>query len=119
MAEAGSEEMDLDTFYTAVREGDGQTVRRGLDAGVDLRGKRWWDGWSDLTSLHVASVYGRTEVAALLIEHGADLEARGGWAQYTPLHLAAYLGRTGTCELLIRHGADVTAEDEETGMNVA
>ncbi|XP_019636854.1 PREDICTED: uncharacterized protein LOC109479344 [Branchiostoma belcheri] len=103
--------MDLDTFYTAVQKGDVQTVRRGLDAGVDLRAKRWWDS-SSQTSLHVASRHGRTEVATLLIEHGADLEARG-WYHNTPLHEAALRGHTGTCELLIRHGADVTARDSD------
>ncbi|XP_019619676.1 PREDICTED: uncharacterized protein LOC109466407 [Branchiostoma belcheri] len=72
----GCEEMDLDTFYMAVEEGDVQTLRRGLDAGVDLRVKRYWQGSGHQTSLHVASRHGQTEVAALLIKHGADLEAR-------------------------------------------
>ncbi|XP_078689157.1 death-associated protein kinase 1-like [Branchiostoma floridae x Branchiostoma belcheri] len=107
-----SEEMDvvLDTFYTAVEKGNVQTVRRWLDAGVDVRAKRWWDRHNQI-SLHVASLHGQTEVAALLIEHGADLEARDR-DQGTHLHLAAYRGHTGTCELLIRHGAVVTARDK-------
>ncbi|XP_019631182.1 PREDICTED: protein phosphatase 1 regulatory subunit 16A-like, partial [Branchiostoma belcheri] len=104
--------MDLDTFYTAVQKGNVQTVRRGLDAGVDLRVKKKWGLSDDQTSLHVASLHGQTKVAALLIEHGADLEARDDRFQETPLHRAAAGGRTGTCKLLIRHGADVTARDE-------
>ncbi|XP_078594977.1 uncharacterized protein LOC144872558 isoform X2 [Branchiostoma floridae x Branchiostoma japonicum] len=133
--------MDLDTFFTAVQEGDVQTVRRGLEAGVDVNAKR--DDWLGeyQTSLHVASQYGQTEVAELLIKNGANLEARGrldwtplhvasvtevaelliknganlearGWDQSTPLHKAAAGGRTGTCELLIRSGADVTTKDK-------
>ena len=35
-------EMDLDTFFRAVQEGDAQTVRRGLEAGVDVNAKRYW-----------------------------------------------------------------------------
>ncbi|KAI8519499.1 hypothetical protein Bbelb_027560 [Branchiostoma belcheri] len=105
-----SEEMDLHTFYTAVKRGDVQTVRRGLDAGVDVRVKKKWGFWDDQTFLHAASEHGRTEVAALLLKHGADLEARDG-LQETPLHKAARRGHTGTCKLLIRLGADVTAGD--------
>ncbi|XP_078608865.1 uncharacterized protein LOC144880518 isoform X2 [Branchiostoma floridae x Branchiostoma japonicum] len=125
---AGSDEMDLDTFYTAVQEGDVQTVRRGLEDGVDVNVRR--RRWHDLTPLHVASVYGQTEMAELLIEHKAEVDARGldlsvlnpplltltflpVQFQYTPLHWAALCGRTGTCELLIRHGADVMAQTRD------
>ncbi|XP_078689232.1 death-associated protein kinase 1-like [Branchiostoma floridae x Branchiostoma belcheri] len=101
--------MDLDKFFAAVERGV-QTVRRGLDAGVDVRAKSTWDIW-ERTSLHVASESGQTAVAELLIKHGADQEARDR-IQNTPLHDAAYRGHTGTCELLIRHGADVTARDK-------
>ncbi|XP_078674577.1 uncharacterized protein LOC144912759 [Branchiostoma floridae x Branchiostoma belcheri] len=103
--------MDLGRFFRAVRKGDVQTVTRGLDAGVDVRARRTWLCWYEQTSLHVASWYGKTEVAKLLIEHGADLEARDQ-DQLTSLHWAAWRGHTGTCELLIRHGADVTARDQ-------
>ncbi|XP_019614677.1 PREDICTED: tankyrase-1-like [Branchiostoma belcheri] len=106
------EEMDLRRFYWAVQEGEVQTVRRGLDAGVDVKAKRTWGGLSDLTSLRVASQSGRTQVAKLLILRGADLEARDGVDQNTSLHEAAGGGHTGICELLIRHGADVTARNK-------
>ncbi|CAH1270802.1 DAPK1 [Branchiostoma lanceolatum] len=117
---AGSEEMDLDTFYTAVEEGDVGTVRRGLEAGVDVRVKRKWGGLGDQTSLHVASEHGQTEAAELLIEYKADVNARDE-SQFTPLHLAAFWGHTGTCELLIRHGADVTerARLQSTSLHLA
>ncbi|KAI8485277.1 hypothetical protein Bbelb_370240 [Branchiostoma belcheri] len=108
---AGCEDMDLGRFFRAVRKGDVQTVRRGLDAGVDVRARRTWLCWYEQTSLHVASWYGKTEVAKLLIEHGADLKARDQ-DQLTSLHWAAWRGHTGTCELLIRHGADVMARDQ-------
>ena len=39
---AGSEEMDLHTFFRAVEEGDVQTVRRELEAGVDVNAKSYW-----------------------------------------------------------------------------
>eukprot|EP00058_Branchiostoma_floridae_P002023 XP_002587511.1 hypothetical protein BRAFLDRAFT_99404 [Branchiostoma floridae] len=110
--EAGCEEMDLDTFYRAVQEGDEQTVRRGLEAGVDVNVRRTWRGWDGQTPLHVASYNGQTEVAELLIGHKAEVDARSG-QQDTPLHWAALMGHPGTCELLIRHGADVMARNKD------
>ncbi|XP_078608745.1 death-associated protein kinase 1-like [Branchiostoma floridae x Branchiostoma japonicum] len=105
---AGSDEMDLDTFYRAVLGGDEQTVRRGLEAGVDVNVKI---GMDKETHLHRAAYGGHTGTCELLIRHGAAVNACDQ-DQYTPLHWAAGRGHTGTCELLIRHGADVTASDE-------
>ncbi|XP_035678825.1 uncharacterized protein LOC118417380 [Branchiostoma floridae] len=141
----GSEEMDLGTFYAAVEEGDEQTVRRGLQAGVNVNVRR---GRVQCTPLHRAAEEGHTGTCELLIRHRADVMARdkrqstplheaaaGGHTgtcellirigadvmardgnQWTPLHRAAFGGHAGTCELLIRHGADVTAWDEEVRM---
>ncbi|XP_078608089.1 ankyrin repeat domain-containing protein 66-like [Branchiostoma floridae x Branchiostoma japonicum] len=103
--------MDLDTFYRAVEKGDVQTVRRGLEAGVDVNVKGTWSIWHDQTPLHVASGNGRTEVAELLIEHKAEVDARNrlGW---TSLHVASRYGQTEMAELLIEHKAEVDARDE-------
>ncbi|CAH1268939.1 DAPK1 [Branchiostoma lanceolatum] len=65
-------------------------------------------GQSDLTSLHVACWAGQTDVAGLLMKHGANLEARDK-LQNTSLHGAAEQGHTETCEILIRSGADIMA----------
>ncbi|XP_035678826.1 poly [ADP-ribose] polymerase tankyrase-1-like [Branchiostoma floridae] len=105
---AGREEMDLDTFYRAVQEGDVQTVRRGLEAGVDVNVKRKWKGWPDKSALHLACWRGQTEVAELLIQHGSDLEAINVLNE-TPLHDAARWGHTDTCQLLIGSGANIEA----------
>ncbi|XP_078594818.1 uncharacterized protein LOC144872467 [Branchiostoma floridae x Branchiostoma japonicum] len=107
--------MDLSTFYRAVQKGDVPTVKRGLEAAVDITAE------SDLgkyTSLHVASKFGQTDVAELLIHHGADLEAKDQ-DQSTPLHHAAAGGHTGTCELLICKGADVNASNKWTPLHRA
>jgi hypothetical protein len=68
------------------------------------------------TYLHMAAnqMYpvDNVRVAALLLEHGADPNARNddGW---TPLHFACWLdARDKTMvEVLLRHGADVNARD--------
>ncbi|XP_035677366.1 death-associated protein kinase 1-like [Branchiostoma floridae] len=103
--------MDLASFFTAVQEGDVQTVLRGLEAGVDVKVKRDW-GWRDQTSLHVASRHGHTKVAELLIQNGADLEVRDR-EDLTSLHVASKHGQTEVVELLIRHGVDLEAKDYE------
>ena len=44
-------------------------------------------GVLDYTPLHHASEYGRIEIARLLIEYGANVEAKENWGR-TPLNLA-------------------------------
>ena len=65
-------------------------------------------GWS---VMHLPPNLGRRlEVVQLLIEHGADLEARdkGGC---TPLHLALLSMNVGLAQFLIELGADATAQN--------
>ncbi|GFN83213.1 ankyrin repeat-containing protein [Plakobranchus ocellatus] len=59
------------------------------------------------TALHWAS---DTEIARLLIQAGADLEARTINGR-TPLLAAAYTGKTGVINVLNEHGADMAAVD--------
>jgi ankyrin repeat protein len=78
-------------------------IKSGL---VDLKAKDE-DGW---TPLHVASRRNRIEIAKLLIDRGADVEAKvDGW---TPLHLASRWNCIETAKLLLERGADVEAKDD-------
>jgi ankyrin repeat protein len=60
--------------------------------------------------LFSASLRGHTETAKLLIEKGADVNAKNnnGW---TPLYAAAIGDHTETVKLLIDKGADVNVKD--------
>ena len=65
------------------------------------------DPRSGSTLLATAALMGHTEVVALLLEHGADVNAKsrdGG----TALHAAAFLGRAETVKLLLKKGADIS-----------
>lgn len=53
---------------------------------------------------------GNTNIAELLLSHGADVNAKGSDGQ-TPLHFAARQGQLQAVEWLIKRGADVNARD--------
>ncbi len=65
------------------------------------------DPQSGSTLLATAALMGYTKIVALLLERGADVNARsrdGG----TALHAAAFLGRAETVKLLLEKGANTT-----------
>jgi|SRR6185369_1295739 len=70
------------------------------------------DGW---TALHLAAFFGHRELAALLIERGADVNARSKSETFaranTPLHAAAANKQVEVARLLVERGADVNARD--------
>jgi ankyrin repeat protein len=70
------------------------------------------DGW---TPLHLASFFGHSEVANVLLARGADVNARSRSTRFakenTPLHAASANRQIGVAEVLIAHGADVNAKD--------
>ncbi|UCF14177.1 MAG: ankyrin repeat domain-containing protein, partial [Phycisphaerales bacterium] len=90
-----------------VLNGDIDQVKLNLSLGADVNAKEKYG-----TALHAAAGRGHTEIARLLIAHGAEVNAKAeiGW---TPLHYAALYGRTKTAELLIAKGADVNVENNE------
>lgn len=62
---------------------------------------------SRATLLHAAAVRGQLEVLEILLERGADPNARGGYDDQTPLHAAAWDDRPGAIHALAAAGADV------------
>ena len=62
--------------------------------------------------LHLASAYNHFKTMQLLIQHGADVNARDN-GNSTPLHLASRWGGVESVQLLVQHGADVNARDED------
>ena len=65
------------------------------------------------TALHVAAVQGFGQLARLLIDRGANIEAidEGFW---TPLHLASGYGNSELVALLLERGANVNHKDNDS-----
>lgn len=76
--------------------GQTRTLKWLLDNGAPLAA-------GGTTLLHVAAIYNRSHVAALLIQRGAKVDAYDR-AGFTPLQLAASEGSTGVAALLLKPG---------------
>jgi ankyrin repeat protein len=60
----------------------------------------------------IAILSKRTDLAKLLIEKGASINATGVNG-ITPLHCAAYMGNAEITELLLKKGADRTVKNSQ------
>ncbi|CAB3365286.1 Hypothetical predicted protein [Cloeon dipterum] len=77
-------------------------VKRLLDAGANSC-VRDYNGW---TPLHEAAQSNRVDIAQLLLERGAKVNAAGGEEYLSPLHDAVSAGYKEMVELLLLFGAD-------------
>jgi ankyrin repeat protein len=125
LSKATRECKNLQREMREVRNEDGRTqlwyfCRNGMTSSVvrmlamrsiDVEGRYGGrdDGW---TCLMTAAAYGHLDICGLLVDKGAQLEARGsgGW---TPLHFAANEGLVEIVRLLCDRGAYVEAQDDD------
>ena len=92
-------------LFTAANFGLQDRVRRLVEDRPERVVER--DGWTR-TALHWAAHGGQPEVAAFLLDQGADENTADprGW---TPLHLAVEMGQVDVVKVLLDWGADVRA----------
>jgi surface polysaccharide O-acyltransferase-like enzyme len=100
-AEIDPPQMDL---HEAVIKGDLETVKQHVQAGTDLDIADPVGGSSPLIT---ASLFGKTEIALLLMESGADVNFVNKEGS-TAMHTAAFFCRTEIVKALLENGADKT-----------
>jgi len=85
-----------------------------LDQGGNVQEKA--KDWGFDTPLHRAAQAGHTKVVSLLLNRGANIEAKSIHEakenkSNTPLHFASWAGQTETAMLLLDRGADINAKN--------
>jgi len=93
-------------FFNAVKFGDAAAVANLLEEQPALA-QRVQDG---ATALHYAALYGHTEVADILLDRGADLEARDAEFDATPIGWANEKGHKNLVAHLSDRGALVSID---------
>lgn len=95
------------TFLDAI-----QTGSIGYLAKFDLKREALQTFDDGMTALHWAADRGHVDVAKLLLDNSADVNARDECGQ-TPLHYAASCGHEAIVKILLQHGADSTLQDSD------
>ena len=95
----------------AAMTGDLASVRTLLSDGADVNAPQG-DG---MTALHWAARAANADLARLLLDAGADVDAATRIGAYTPLHLASEVGGAEVVGLLLEAGAEQTATTADVG----
>jgi ankyrin repeat protein len=103
-SEVKAPEVDI---HTAVVTDNMEAVKQHIAAGTDLNEKDPFGGSSPLIS---AAVFGKTDMAKVLIDAGADLNFQNKDGS-TALHTSAFFCRPEIVKLLLDKGADKTLKN--------
>lgn len=104
-------------LHRAAARGDEAALNALAEAGARVEGALDTRRMNGETALHVAAAHGHTECVLVLLDAGADADARS-WLGMTPLHYAASAGHLDTVRALLVGGANTRAE-AATGMTPA
>jgi|GEM_PF-5549306 len=97
------------SFDEALRSGDPRTVENALlEEGVEGINAKDAEG---MTPLHFAVDNNNVNVAEVLLNYGAKIDAKDSLAQWTALHFAANNNNVEMVEMLLRYNADATIKD--------
>lgn len=108
----------IQAIATAAQSGDVATLAAKLDQHPDLINALAGRGFAKATALHLAALRGQLDAIRLLIERGADLDAREFPDNAAPLHFAAAYGHLGAVRLLVEAGADVDGKGDDHAVGV-
>ena len=102
---------DDKALLDATKRGDIAAVKLLLNEGADPNVAQG-DG---LSALHLAAQEGNLEIAEILLDAGANIEAETRIGAYTPLHLASGGAHTPVVRALLDEGANIGAVSSTTG----
>ncbi len=97
---------DSSIFVEKAMQNKLKEVEQLIEKGVNVNSRNNDDG---NTGLHWASSYGFTEMAKLLVSHGADVNLKNMEGN-SPLHWAAGQGNTEIVKILVSKGANINAK---------
>lgn len=115
---SGAELEAVQAIASAAQSGDVEALRQQLDARPDLINALAGRGFPKATALHLAALRNHLAAARLLIERGADLDAREFPDNAVPLHFAAMYGDLEMVRLLVEAGADVDGKGDDSEVGV-
>jgi hypothetical protein len=95
-------------IHTAVASGNAEAVKQHIAAGTNINEKDPFGGSSPLIS---AAVFGKTDIAKILIEAGADINFQNNEGS-TALHSAAFFCRPEIVKMLLDKKADKTIKNK-------
>ena len=104
---SGAADLPQVDIWKAAAHGDIEAIELHLENGTGVDTKEPLGGG---TPLLVASIFGRLDTAKLLIEKGANVNAKSNDGA-TPLHGAAFFCHTEIVKLLLNKDADPTAKN--------
>jgi ankyrin repeat protein len=105
-------------IIVAAQSGDVAALGALLDAHPDLIDALGGLGFPKATALHLATVRNQHAAVRLLIERGADIDAREFPDNAAPLHFAALYGDLETIALLVEAGADIEGKGDDPAVGV-
>ena len=99
---------ERNALHLATFDGQAEIIKMFLDKDVPVN---VIDSWGDSPLLNAANT--NDEAVKLLVDAGADVNAKKNPQMKTPLHNAAQYGRVEMVKMLLAKGADVNARDSE------
>lgn len=94
-------------IHTAVASGNVEVLKQHMAAGTNINEKDPYGGSSPLIS---ASLFGKTEIAKILIDAGAEINIQNNDGS-TALHTASFFCRPEIVAMLLKRGADKTIKN--------
>ena len=98
------------SIWEASANGNIEAVKQHIAAGTDLNANQ--NAPVSFTPLNLAVRKGQSEIVKLLLDAGADVNAKSETLKTTPLHSAIWNLDSEIAKFLIDKGADVNAMDE-------